>query len=53
VFEQVGEAALAGFDLVARSGLHDDEERNDVGVVGGNRDQAQAVGKIVLIVGIS
>ena len=48
VLEQVREAGVAGFDLIAGAGLDHDNQRHHVGVVGRNGDQAQAVGQVFL-----
>ncbi len=48
VFEKMREAALAGLYLIARSGSYDDEDRHDVGIVGRNRNQPEAIGQILL-----
>ena len=50
MLEQVREAALARLDLIARAGLNDDVQRNDVRRVRRNRDEAQPVREIMLIV---
>ncbi len=52
VLEQMREARVPGFHLVARPGLHHDVHRHDVGVVRRHRDQAQPVGQVFLRVGI-
>ena len=52
VFEQVREAGVSRFHLVARAGLHHDVQRHDIGEVRRDRDQAQAVRQILLRVGI-
>ena len=52
VFEQMSEAALAGLDLISRTCSHHDKQRDDIWVIGGNRDQTEAVGQILLNVRI-
>ena len=52
VFEQVGEAGLTGLHFIARAGLHDDMDGDDVRVVGGDGHQAQAIREIFQGVGI-
>ena len=48
MLEEVREAALAGLDLIARTGADHDVERDDVRIIGGNGDQAEAVGQVLL-----
>ena len=48
VLEEMREAALAGLDFVARARADDDEERDDVGIVGRDGDQAEAVWQVFL-----
>ena len=48
VLEEVGEARLAGLDLVARAGLHRDLERHEVREAGRHDDDLQAVGQSFL-----
>ncbi len=52
VFEEMGEAGVAGFDLVAGAGLDHDVDGDDVGIVGRDGDEAQAVGQVFLRVGV-
>lgn len=51
MFEEVGEAALAGLSFVAAADLDDDLEADDVGDAGGHQQEAQAIGQIVLLIG--
>ena len=45
VLEEMGETGPARLDLVARSGLHRDLKRNDIGKAGAYDDDLQAVGQ--------
>ena len=47
VLEKVRVAALPGFDLVARPGLHDDVKRHQIWIIRRYRDQPQAVRQVV------
>ena len=48
VFEQVREPGVARLHFIARPGLHHDVDRDDVGVIGRNGDQAQTVRQVFL-----
>ena len=52
VLEQVGETGPPGLDFIARADLDDDVERNDIGIAGSDRDQPEAVGEIIDLVGV-
>ena len=47
VLEEVGKARLAGFHLVARPGLDDDPEGDQIGKAGRHGDHSQAIGQVV------
>jgi len=51
VLEEMGEARLAWLDFVARSGLHRDLDRDDIGVIGPDDDHAQPVVELAHQVG--
>ncbi len=52
MFKEMREAALPGFDLIARTRSDNDEQRDDVRIVGGDCDQAEPVRQIFLNVRI-
>ena len=52
MLEQVGETRPPRLDFIPRADLHDDIERDDIGVSGIYRDQPEAVGEIIHLVSV-